>query len=167
MKTGRMIRNEETGVSPVIATILMVAITVVLAAVLYVMVSGFLAPIESNTPLVTLDPTVTLSSGNATIEVTDSRPPHPPSSFRVNLQVEGQTGAAVAMPTTSGGVVSVVVAGTTYRISWTDLGGEGTVNDGDRFGVAGDGLALPPASSFTFFLLWNDGSLLASRSWTT
>ncbi len=35
------IRRKKEGVSPVIATILMVAITVVLAAVLYVMVMGF------------------------------------------------------------------------------------------------------------------------------
>ena len=34
-------RMKDSGVSPVIATVLMVAITVVLAAVLYVMVSGF------------------------------------------------------------------------------------------------------------------------------
>src|SRR2546422_11681626 len=40
----RIIRNDEAAVSPVIATILMVAITVVLAAVLYVMVSGLLTP---------------------------------------------------------------------------------------------------------------------------
>src|SRR6059036_2497680 len=39
-----IIRKDETAVSPVIATILMVAITVVLAAVLYVMVSGLLTP---------------------------------------------------------------------------------------------------------------------------
>ena len=38
----RIIRKDEAAVSPVIATILMVAITVVLAAVLYVMVSGLL-----------------------------------------------------------------------------------------------------------------------------
>ena len=37
-----IIRKDETAVSPVIATILMVAITVVLAAVLYVMVSGLI-----------------------------------------------------------------------------------------------------------------------------
>src|SRR2546425_9193851 len=37
-----IIRKDEEAVSPVIATILMVAITVVLAAVLYVMVSGLL-----------------------------------------------------------------------------------------------------------------------------
>ncbi|NYT12855.1 MAG: type IV pilin, partial [Methanomassiliicoccales archaeon] len=34
-------RKDSRAVSPVIATILMVAITVVLAAVLYVMVSGY------------------------------------------------------------------------------------------------------------------------------
>src|SRR2546429_4304011 len=37
-----VIRKDEAAVSPVIATILMVAITVVLAAVLYVMVSGLI-----------------------------------------------------------------------------------------------------------------------------
>ena len=42
MKNVRLIREDENAVSPVIATILMVAITVVLAAVLYVMVSGLL-----------------------------------------------------------------------------------------------------------------------------
>jgi flagellin-like protein len=38
-----VIREDEGAVSPVIATILMVAITVVLAAVLYVMVSGLIS----------------------------------------------------------------------------------------------------------------------------
>ena len=43
MKNLRLIRKDESAVSPVIATILMVAITVVLAAVLYVMVSGLIS----------------------------------------------------------------------------------------------------------------------------
>jgi flagellin-like protein len=42
MKRAWIIRRNEEAVSPVIATILMVAITVVLAAVLYVMVSGLI-----------------------------------------------------------------------------------------------------------------------------
>ena len=41
MKKMWKIRKDKSAVSPVIATILMVAITVVLAAVLYVMVMGF------------------------------------------------------------------------------------------------------------------------------
>ena len=43
-------RSKE-GVSPVIATILMVAITVVLAAVLYVMVMGMVGPEKKPTPI--------------------------------------------------------------------------------------------------------------------
>ncbi|MBX8634233.1 MAG: type IV pilin [Thermoplasmata archaeon] len=51
MNTKKMAKRlKDSGVSPVIATILMVAITVVLAAVLYVMVSGFThAPPASQT----------------------------------------------------------------------------------------------------------------------
>ena len=49
MKSVRIIREDEAAVSPVIATILMVAITVVLAAVLYVMVSGLITG-PGNTP---------------------------------------------------------------------------------------------------------------------
>ncbi len=58
-------RNEE-GVSPVIAVILMVAITVVLAAVLYVMVSGMLGT-TNTTPTISMNwEEDTLNVGNYT-----------------------------------------------------------------------------------------------------
>ena len=43
MNWGRIGKRSKRGVSPIIATILLVAITVVLAAVLYVLVSGYLS----------------------------------------------------------------------------------------------------------------------------
>ena len=46
-KTMKKLWKNEEGVSPVIAVILMVAITVVLAAVLYVMVSGMMTETET------------------------------------------------------------------------------------------------------------------------
>lgn len=46
--------KKKDGVSPVIATILMVAITVVLAAVLYVMVMGFGGGQSGQTPTITM-----------------------------------------------------------------------------------------------------------------
>src|SRR3989442_5495400 len=46
------IRSDREGVSPVIATILLVAITVVLAAVLYVMVSGLLTPVGNGPQII-------------------------------------------------------------------------------------------------------------------
>ncbi len=57
-----IIRRDEEAVSPVIATILMVAITVVLAAVLYVMVSGLITS-PGSTPK-TIGISVTSSGGN-------------------------------------------------------------------------------------------------------
>jgi len=57
-KIWKLRRNAEA-VSPVIATILMVAITVVLAAVLYVMVMGFSSGGGSNTPSVAMSATTT------------------------------------------------------------------------------------------------------------
>ncbi len=59
MKANQAFRNDDEAVSPVIAVILMVAITVVLAATVYVWVSGFGSP--SSTPAETLS----LSSGGA------------------------------------------------------------------------------------------------------
>jgi len=54
MKKMWKMRKDKSAVSPVIATILMVAITVVLAAVLYVMVMGFGGQTASTAPAVTL-----------------------------------------------------------------------------------------------------------------
>jgi archaeal type IV pilus assembly protein PilA len=54
MKKLWKMRKDSKAVSPVIATILMVAITVVLAAVLYVMVMGFGGGNTQNTPTATM-----------------------------------------------------------------------------------------------------------------
>ena len=57
MKKMWKIRKDKSAVSPVIATILMVAITVVLAAVLYVMVMGFGGQGGATAPAATLQKT--------------------------------------------------------------------------------------------------------------
>ncbi|OPY33851.1 MAG: hypothetical protein A4E32_00589 [Methanomassiliicoccales archaeon PtaU1.Bin124] len=62
MKNVFMMRKKKDAVSPVIATILMVAITVVLAAVLYVMVMGFGGG-SNNTPSASM--TYTKAAGSA------------------------------------------------------------------------------------------------------
>src|SRR5213079_2161742 len=162
-----LIRKDETAVSPVIATILMVAITVVLAAVLYVMVSGLITPVGGNKPLVTFS-AVTQSSGNATIAVAGASQSVSPSNYKVNLQVGSNTGSAVAMPTTGGLFATMTINSVVYRIYWTDSGGEKTVNPGDNFRVTGNNLPLSPAAtSYTFYLLWSDGSSIQQTTWST
>jgi len=68
MKT--IIRKDEGAVSPVIATILMVAITVVLAAVLYVMVSGLLSPTGSGPRAIGVAPARSADGTNWTLTFT-------------------------------------------------------------------------------------------------
>ena len=47
-------------------------------------------------------------------------------------------------------------------------GGEKTVNPGDSFRVTGNNLPLSPAAtSYTFYLLWSDGSSIQSSTWST
>ena len=73
----KMYRKEE-GVSPVIATILMVAITVVLAATVYIMVSGILggggsAPVSGSLTYLSQYST----TSNATFQISLSNPTNP------------------------------------------------------------------------------------------
>ncbi|HYT17992.1 MAG TPA: type IV pilin [Thermoplasmata archaeon] len=161
-----IIRKDEAAVSPVIATILMVAITVVLAAVLYVMVSGLLVGPGATRPQVTFGSVeLSTSPGNATFAVAGVTQSVGPASYKVNLQIGTNAGTAVAMPTTSGASVQVTVGSTVYRIYWTDIGGGNTINEGDQFRVAGNGVPLAPTGFYTFYLLWNDGGQIQTRTW--
>lgn len=54
MKANQAFKNDNEAVSPVIATILMVAITVVLAATVYVWVGGFSANQQHSAPTISL-----------------------------------------------------------------------------------------------------------------
>src|SRR5436853_2780046 len=69
-----VIRKDEAAVSPVIATILMVAITVVLAAVLYVMVSGLITPVGGNKPLVTFSAVTKVNAVTWTFSIASAQP---------------------------------------------------------------------------------------------
>jgi len=159
-----VIRKDEAAVSPVIATILMVAITVVLAAVLYVMVSGLLTPVGSNKPVLTFAQPALGSDSNISVAIASVSQSVAVTNYRVNLQIGTATGAAVAVAA-SGTAASVTVSGTVYRVTWTDIGGEATVNGGDTFRVTGTSVRLP-AGSYTLFLLWSDGSQIQTSTWT-
>lgn len=137
-------------------------VLVVVGIVFYSALAILLGP----RPIVTFS-AISLSSGNATIGVASASQAVSPSNYRVNLQVGQVTGTAVVMPTTGGTFVNFVVSGTTYRIYWTDIGGENTVNSGDNFRITGNGVRLPDATAFTFYFLWREGSSIQSAVWTT
>ncbi len=170
MKT--IIRKDEEAVSPVIATILMVAITVVLAAVLYVMVSGLIGGPSTSKPTVAFATPAPLGIGEQ-VTVASASQAVGPANYKLNFAAGSTTGVAAAMPTTGGGFVVLTVGAAFYRVNWTDIGGEKTVNGGDSFVVTQTNAAgttysaMPAATQFTFYLLWSDGSQITSANFQT
>jgi flagellin-like protein len=125
-------RSRKKGVSPIIATILLVAITVVLAAVLYVLISG-LTKGPGNTPLGSA-----FAFGPASNVTAASSPPTGCIAAKECYSIEiasagsGLTGGGISFTarTSSGAALStagwyftlVTVAGTNASALWTSSG---------------------------------------------
>src|SRR2546426_8927403 len=161
-----IIRKDEAAVSPVIATILMVAITVVLAAVLYVMVSGLITPVGGNKPLVTFSPVSKVNGVTWTFSVASAQPSVAQSNYKVNFGIGTNTGTVANMGANNANVTVTVTGATpaSVGVKWTDLGGTGTVKGGDIITIA---FPSAPATStqLTFYLLYSDGSQVQSQQW--
>ena len=115
----RIIRKDEEAVSPVIATILMVAITVVLAAVLYVMVSGLLVGPGGGPQTIGVNRQDT--SSNWVLQISNVPAPHALTTttflmrWSSNSTIVTPPGSASlnALKTASGGVLFIPVTGGT------------------------------------------------------
>ena len=142
-------RTNEEGVSPVIATILMVAITVVLAAVLYVMVTNLLRPIDVQRPLVTVG-SLGCDATACRGRVTEASPAEDLGRYRVTVFADGDR---VIAPTDLAADVDINGGGLTLR--YTDLGGEGKVSGGDTFRLTG----ISPNVEYEVVFLWEDASV--------
>jgi len=149
-------------------------------AVALVISAGVIVWMTSSTGLTTccfnLRPVVALqlngtTAAGANILVAGIEPTANPSNFKVNIEnvSSGTFGGASAMPTTSGGSVSVTVgtglAETVFSITWQNPRGSGTVSQGDHFAVSKTSGAYETGTSFSFLLIWNDGSTDASQGW--
>ncbi len=128
-------RKEEEGVSPVIATILMVAITVVLAATLYLMVGQMGG--QQNSPVAgSLSYVSTVSdpaNGNATFEVILNTPSNPKIGD-VTIKVLDANGQPTSL--------SVVASGTGIHILHITSDND-HLKSGDRIQIeAGNGVDI-------------------------
>src|SRR2546422_10243000 len=79
------IRSDREGVSPVIATILLVAITVVLAAVLYVMVSGLLTPVGNGPQIMGVVLSKTGDGRNWSLEIDSTHLGMSPTTLQLQI----------------------------------------------------------------------------------
>ncbi len=141
------IRRNEKAVSPVIATILMVAITVVLAAVLYVMVSGLIGTGTTGTPNVEMmtDPT----PEGYELEFAKPSRSETLSSYKVSVTKDGV--AWSGMPVLlSDGMKIENTGGAGEWLNFTDVIGEGDLTAGDFFTLE----KLASGSSYEVAIFW-------------
>ena len=148
MKTVRRISKEE-GVSPVIATILMVAITVVLAAVLYVIVSGMMiGTVAGKNIAVACAKVGSTTSYKCTIPSADNGVDFTKVGIQV-LQSDGTVVSSWAAGTTTG----ITYGGVGYKVNDSALAagpvltGKLVDNGNGLFGVNDDVYLTPKASS--------------------
>jgi flagellin-like protein len=130
-------RKNKSAVSPVIGTILMVAITVVLAAVLYVMVAGLGPGSTPNNPTMIMQ-SGGWNNGNDTVSITSvtNAANLAPTDLTFTIETTSgpyYSGAAGANDTRGGPTVNVV---------YNDLTGANLVTSGDSVRIQ-----ITPASS--------------------
>ncbi len=170
MKKIWAIRKDSEGVSPVIATILMVAITVVLAAVLYVMVLGFGG--TSSTPGINVLRKSSLGSGfkveftaptsevawsDVTVQLSDGTNTVSWNTFTTELLTNTNPPAVWNTgPTKTLGALTVY-------LNITDLAGNGRMSNGDYVTLQTTGGAFATSTTYTLTLLYDptSGSMLA------
>ena len=168
MKKLWLIRKDQEAVSPVIATILMVAITVVLAAVLYVMVSGILGGGTGSTkPYITFSAQITKAGTDPNLTASFSiasagDPISTYSSYKVQMLQDSSTLATTAQTLAAGSIVSF--GSSTVKLKVTDIGGEGKLTNGDIFLVYG----MTTGHAMRLSLIWaSDGSEVQQSNWQT
>jgi flagellin-like protein len=143
MKANRKFRNDDEAVSPVIAVILMVAITVVLAATVYVWVSGFGAQSGQPQKSIALTSAGALSGGLKTYTIASSTTGMKFSDITVTVNgaTQSLTGSAGACST------AAVVAGLYQSCAQNAMALNATVIH------AGDTLTIAAASGNTLRIL--------------
>lgn len=140
----KMWKLNNKAVSPVIATILMVAITVVLAAVLYVMVMGFGG--EGNqSPTASLNP----NQNKLVISISDNQDIK--AGMSLSLLIDGTPAVFPVATTPTASQQNITVGTDAGPVNFVDAGADGKINTGDYFVL--DGVA----TGATIALVWSSG----------
>lgn len=120
----------DKGVSPVIATILMVAITVVLAAVLYVMVIGFQGS-GTQTPSGTITKTEIQNTRTQKIYLGAFNPDTLWTDLKIITSVNGASEITWTVNSHTTGTVNITSTDTGNLLSGKDLAGDNKISTGD------------------------------------
>ncbi len=163
MKKKAFIHMDEEGVSPVIATILMVAITVVLAAVLYIMVIGMTPPTDLP-PTGVLTPPKYLDATTVDIEFAKLNPEPAPMKLEISLIRNGTEEGKYGFSSNDDGVLTLISGQDVGTLTYYDLADNQKVNIGDRIRLSD----LTPNSDYNLIVIWSpSGDKITSKEFRT
>jgi flagellin-like protein len=128
-----MAKNNNQGVSPVIATILMVAITVVLAAVLYLMVSQFTGGGGATAPTGTVSASSVSTTAHA-LEFGRFSPDTAPTEIKL-LITHNTTVTSECTFASDDDAAMTCTAAFTGTATYADLADNKLLNVGDKIGI--------------------------------
>ena len=155
-------RNEDA-VSPVIATILMVAITVVLAAVLYVMVIGMSEGSGDTAPVGTMASMTATANDAATLTFGSFAPIPAPMDLKIILTPSTGTPLEYTFSSIPGsGNVSMTASAGTANYYDTNYGGN-AINSGDYIKITG----LSGGTTYTISIFHYPSDSVCSMTGTT
>ena len=145
-----MIRKRD-GVSPVIAVILMLAITVVLAAVAWLMISGMMANLEVPPTTVSLtEETTTIIPGERVIYVGGVDRTYGLHNFEAVLIIDNYIDMTSQMDPLGNMTIG--------NITYLDLNGDSKLTQGDQFVISVD-----PNTTYELKLFWKQSGNQVTR----
>ncbi len=137
----RIYKKKEEGVSPVIATILMVAITVVLAATVWLLVSGYTGG-SSSTPL-TMSLTYDVQQSTGNTSVFDIAMSHPTQVDVTKVKVTVKNGTSLVGTVSISGFDKMIKVGTSggqnIYVKVFDLNNNTKLDTGDQITLINGG----------------------------
>jgi len=163
MKKIWKMRRDSEAVSPVIATILMVAITVVLAAVLYVMVMGFGGP-ATQTPTGAFTSATKVEANSYKLTFGTISPETKFIDCKIAITDKNGTVNTVTITDTDT-LIDVISTGSVIcRVKFVDLGGDGKISVGDYMTL--EGTHLEPGEWTAALIYTATGGTICSKTWT-
>jgi flagellin-like protein len=163
MKKKAFIHRDEEGVSPVIATILMVAITVVLAAVLYIMVMN-IGPDIGSAPIGKWDAPKVISSTQVNVGWAKISADTKPMELEIILELNLTSEGTYSFTSNDDGVLTLTDGNDVGTLMYSDLANNGRVNTGDTMKMTN----LLPGSEYKLIMLWApEGDQIDSTTFTT
>ncbi len=149
------------GVSPVIGTVILVAITIVTSSMLYFITTGLVPNPTTSAPTVMLYPaSPTTVTGQYKLQLSSVSNPFPLSSFQVQV-INLTTNLKLSPKAVDVMVGNSLIQGGGVTLGFTDLNLDGVLSAGDYFLLGG----VRPGQHYMVAVLWKaTGNMM--DSWT-